>query len=215
MFKRFFILFIFCLSAFGQVRKAPPLRGTPGRHQQERQKVDGDGLSYIKDEAELDRFVAQGLLVPIPENQSIEVDKKVPVNRRYCRPWVLNFLLDYGPKYKTQYNKKLKLTSGIRTLADQAELRKHNPNASPTSTHPTGATVDISWKKMHRQEVAWFAGELFKLERAGKIQATQEHKQACFHILVLKKYSERQAGPKPPVKKAAPKKAAPKKGGKK
>lgn len=210
MFRRFSILFFLCLIiSFGQAKKTSGLQGTAGRHQAETQKADGDNLSRLKDQAELDRFVAQGLLVRMPENESIEIDKKIPVNRRYCRPWTRDFLLVLSADYKTQFHKKLKVTSGIRTLVDQEELRKHNKNASTTSTHPTGATVDVTWKKMHRQQVAWVAGQLLTLQKAGKIQATQEQKQPCFHVLVLKKYSD--APLKTPDKKSPQKKGGKKK----
>lgn len=84
-FKTIFLSVFAFATVFAQANKAPSLKGTPGRHQAETQKADSDDLSRIKDQAELDRFVAQGLLVRMPENESIEIDKKIPSNRRYCK----------------------------------------------------------------------------------------------------------------------------------
>ena len=207
MFKQIFVL-VFCAAI---VLAAPPkkgggLKGSREHHKAEVKKAIADDLSTIKDQKQLDEFVAAGLLVPLPANESIEIDKRVPANRRYCRSWTRDFLLNIGRNFKTEFNKRIKVTSGVRTLADQKDLRKHNRNASPTSTHPMGATVDISWKGWNSKKVAWFGGQLLALQKAGKIVATQERGQACFHILVLKKYSET-AAKKPQVKKVPAKKA--------
>jgi len=169
--------------------RGPSVLPSPQHHEAENKEADEDGLPRIKDQAQLNRFVARGLLVPLPQNESIEVDEHIPVNRRYCRPWTRSFLLDIGRNYKNRFRKKLKITSGVRTLADQNELRRYNANASPSSTHPTGATVDISWKRMHRQQLAWMVAQMLALERAGKVEATLEHYQACLHVLVRKQYS--------------------------
>jgi len=199
---------IFCAQMLASgADKAQSLRGTPMRHRLENDKADEDGLSRIKDQAELSSFVALGLLVLIPENESIKIDDKASANHRYCRPWTRDFLLDFGPRHRFVFNKRLKVTSGIRTKEDNIKLGKHNTNVSPTSTHQTGATVDISWKGMSKKEIAWMVTKLYALQTAGKLQATQEiSHQPCFHILVFKKYSERPAKNNPVSKKGGKKK---------
>jgi len=193
-----------------QSRPTPSLKGTAGGSQRrQNRQADAEDLSRIKD-AEFKNFVAAGLLVPISENSSIDIDRRLKASRRYARPWTRTFLLNFAASFKAKFGKKLKVTSAVRTVEDQVRLHKRNGNASLTSTHPTGSTLDISWKGMSKEQVAWVTSNLIALRNQGKLEAVREMRQACFHIMVFKKYAQ-----VPQVKKPAPQKQTVKKGGRK
>jgi hypothetical protein len=145
-------------------------------------------------------------LVRINADGPITFDEKLgemdTANRelyRYAQPQVKRFLNDLITDRHRSPNAKLKITSMVRTLAYQSALLGKYANAADAnkSSHPTGATVDISAKEMSPATRAWLRGVLTKLEMNGLVQATEETGRngsrrrpgsACFHIMVSPMY---------------------------
>jgi hypothetical protein len=73
----------------------------------------------------------------------------------------------------------------------QKKLRRYNKNAAPVegevaSSHLSGATVDLARRYMTPKEVRWMEIQLFLLHIRGRVEVMEEHRQLCFHIMVLR-----------------------------
>jgi hypothetical protein len=160
-------------------------------HQNE--MADAEGLDRIQDNDDLARKVADKELVRIPASAMLHVDERLPDNRRYCRPWVAQFLTDIARAHYARFHTPLQVNSAVRTVDFQEQLRRTNGNAAPidgdtASPHLTGLAVDIAKKPLSQTEVAWMRGYLLPLEQQGKIDVEEEFQQACFHMSVYAKY---------------------------
>ena len=175
---------------------ASPLVSLDGRKDKSQLKqnkqADKENLTRIKDDAQLAWFKNNELLVPLPETDALLVNTAhVSQKFRWCRPWTKKFLLSLSKKFHAKFGKKLSVNSAVRTETYQKTLRRRNSNASQSSTHTTGATVDIAKKGLRINELVWLRKELLRLEGAGLIEATEEFSQAVFHIMVFKYYGEK------------------------
>jgi hypothetical protein len=160
-------------------------------HQNE--MADAEGLDRIQDDDDLAQKVTDKELVRIPANSMLHVDERLPDNRRYCRPWVAQFLTDIARAHYARFHTPLQVNSAVRTVEFQERLRRTNGNAAPidgdtASPHLTGLAVDIAKKPLSQAEVAWMRGYLLPLEQQGKIDVEEEFQQACFHMSVYAKY---------------------------
>jgi len=160
-------------------------------HQNE--MADSEGLDRIQDDDDLAKKIANKQLVRIPANAMLHVDDRLPDNRRYCRPWVAQFLTDMAREHYARFHTPLQVNSAVRTVEFQDKLRRTNGNAAPSdgdtaSPHLTGFAVDIAKKPLSQTEIAWMRGYLLPLEQQGKIDVEEEFQQACFHMSVYRKY---------------------------
>ncbi len=152
-----------------------------------------EGLTRIKDEAELHELVQQHDLIPLPLGASIQADPRLAYDRRYTRPWTAEFLHNLGEAFMNEFGEPLVITSAVRPASYQERLTWRNGNAAPAngtiaSPHEFGATIDIGKKGMTAREMAWMRGYLLPLEQAGQIDVEEEFYQACFHITVYKSF---------------------------
>ncbi|HTK04755.1 MAG TPA: DUF5715 family protein [Candidatus Eisenbacteria bacterium] len=186
---------------------AAVLRGSRGALAGENELADRHHLSRLRDEAELRRFIAAGLLVPVASTDAYELDPTLgeedPDNAAlyaHARPWVRAFLDDVFAEGHRLHGDRYRITSMVRTLAYQRSLRRHNPFAATgrtrdeRSSHMTGSTVDIRSTELSPAGIAWLRNRLAELERAGAIRATEERYNGCFHIMVAPDF-ERRAHP--------------------
>ena len=162
--------------------------------------ADVEGLSRIQDDAQLGAMVHSGDLVALPASSGLEIDPRLPLNRRYCRPWTAQFLSNLARAHQDIFGRPLQLTSAVRTVSFQRHLARYNGNAAPTagdtaSPHLTGEAIDLGKKGMSLQEIAWMRAVLGQLQASGKLDVEEEFEQACFHISVYKTYSPRSAPP--------------------
>ncbi len=162
--------------------------------------ADVEGLSRIQDDAQLSAMVHSGDLVALPVSASLEVDPRLPLNRRYCRPWTAQFLTNLSRAHQDIFGRPLQLTSAVRTVSFQRHLARYNGNAAPTSgdtasPHLTGEAIDLGKKGMSLKEIAWMRAVLGQLQASGKLDVEEEFEQACFHISVYKTYSPHSAPP--------------------
>jgi hypothetical protein len=178
------------------------LRGSHESLVHQNEMAEADGLERILDDADLNDRINQGSLVPVPVSAGLAINPQLPENRRYCRPWTAKFLLDLAQAHSARFNgAALEVTSAVRTVEYQRQLRHINGNAAAAdgdiaSPHLTGGTIDIAKYGMTAREIGWLRAWLIPLEQQGKIDVEEEFRQSCFHISVYKNYTD----PKIPAK---------------
>jgi hypothetical protein len=170
---------------------AASLKGTRMALASQNAIADRAGLSRIKNQEQLNLFKEKGLLVKCEVGPSMRIDSNLPVTYRWCRPETRDFLDAFAKAYSKKFpDAVLQLNSAVRTVGYQRQLRKKNGNAARAdsgpgrSLHLTGTTVDITKKGMTDAQKLWTRTYLLAREREGKIDATEEKKQAVFHIVV-------------------------------
>gem|GEM_PF-1704781 len=105
-------------------------------------------------EAELQRLVRQGRLVPLGDSTEYWVLRKMTHSAPYVTPDARALLIEVGRRFTAKLDSaglpryRMKVTSALRTDETQAELRKINPNASRiVSAHEFGTTMDVSYER--------------------------------------------------------------------
>lgn len=177
----------------GRLIVPPPLRGSHEILVRQNRVADRDGLDRIQDDADLTRMRAAHLLVPLPVSSALDVDDRLPANRRYTRPWTEQFLITLSRAHYARFHTPLQVNSAVRTVEFQQRLQRTNGNAAPSegetaSPHLTGQAVDLAKHGLSLTEIAWLRGYLLPLSQQGRIDVEEEFQQACFHISVYKKY---------------------------
>lgn len=150
-------------------------------------------LSRIKDRANLEWFISEGLLVPLPHGgeEAYVIDANLgeedPDNAAlyiHVRPWVKEFVETVAEMAQTEIGVRIRITSLVRPLKYQRRLQEHNRNAASESTHPTGSTVDIALSELDWQQKNWLRQYVLRLEKDGLVEATEERGNQCLHIFV-------------------------------
>jgi len=177
----------------GRLIVPPPLRGSHDILVRQNQVAERDGLDRIQNDDDLLAMRNQGLLVSLPTSSALQVDERLPVNRRYCRPWAAQFLATLAVAHYAHFHTPLQVNSAVRTVEFQQHLIHINGNAAPAegdiaSPHLTGQAIDIAKHGLSRTEIAWLRGYLLPLVQEGKVDVEEEFQQACFHISVYKRY---------------------------
>ena len=162
--------------------------------------ADLDGLGRVQNDADLEAMRERGMLVSLPAGSSLAVDDRLPVNRRYTRPWTASFLNDLAHAHFAHFHTPLQVNSAVRTVEFQQHLIHINGNAAPAdgdtaSPHLTGQAIDLAKRGMPLAEIAWMRGYLLPLIDAGKIDVEEEFQQSCFHISVYRKYASTSDAP--------------------
>ena len=180
----------------GGVRCAHTLLcGSPEALKHQNDVANEEGLERFQNEWDLAMAKVDGRLVLLPDNLLVDLDDRLPVAYRWCRPWTQDFLNDTGKLYFEKFKMRFQVNSGVRTVEYQKLLRKRNGNAAPfegdeASSHLTGATVDITKKGMTPLQIQWMRNYLVMLEEKDFIDATEEFSQSVFHIMVFRKYTD-------------------------
>lgn len=177
----------------GRLIVPPPLRGTHEILLHQNEVADREGLERIQNDADLLDMRNKGMLVPLPASYALQIDDRLPSDRRYTRPWTAVFLRGMARAHYAHFHTPLQVNSAVRTVEFQQHLIRINGNAAPAegdtaSPHLTGQAVDIAKHGLSRTEVAWMRGYLLPLIQEGKIDVEEEFQQSCFHISVYKKY---------------------------
>lgn len=167
----------------------------------ENAKADALGLTRVNDLAALRGLISDGTLVLVESTEAYEYDATFaehdPGNAAsygHALPTTKRFLDEVlGEGYRC-FGAKFLLTSVTRTEKYQDRLKRKNRNAArgktqaSRSTHTTGATVDIGGSQLPVNVRNWLRHRLADLERAGLVQATEEHRRRspwyCFHVMV-------------------------------
>jgi hypothetical protein len=180
-------------TARGHLIVPPALKGSHEILLHQNEMADRDGLIRVQDDDDLDRLRASKQLVALPANAALEVDERLPANRRYCRLWTAQFLAAMARAHYARFHSPLQVNSAVRTVEFQERLRYTNGNAAPAdgetaSPHLTGQAVDLAKHGLSMTEIAWMRGYLMPLVQQGKVDVEEEFQQSCFHISVYKKY---------------------------
>jgi Family of unknown function (DUF5715) len=184
----------------GRLIMPAPLKGSREILLRQNQVADRDGLDRIRDDNDLLDMREKNLLVAIPDSGSLQVDERLPGNRRYCRPWTAQFLATMARAHYARFHTPLQVNSAVRTVEFQQRLLHTNGNAAPAegdtaSPHLTGQAVDVAKHGLSLTEIAWMRGYLLPLVQQGKVDVEEEFQQSCFHISVYKKYLPSTAAP--------------------
>jgi hypothetical protein len=171
-----------------------PLRGSHESLVRQNQRATQDGLTRIEDDDDLIRQRNNHTLVPLPAVRGLQIDDRLPANRRYTRPWTARFLSDLAAAHYAAFGSPIQVNSAVRTVDFQRHLLRTNGNAAPidgdtASPHLLGATVDLAKKGMPSREVYWMRGYLLNLQKQGKLDVEEEFHQACFHLTVYRSYA--------------------------
>jgi hypothetical protein len=177
----------------GRLVVPPPLKGSREILIHQNQVADHDGLRRIQNDDDLMNLRNQRLLVSLPASYALDVDERLPENRRYCRPWTAQFLAAMARAHYAHFHTPLQVNSAVRTVEFQQHLMHINGNAAPAegdtaSPHLTGQAIDIAKHGLSLTEIAWMRGYLLPLVQEGKVDVEEEFQQSCFHISVYKRY---------------------------
>ncbi|MEI9978762.1 MAG: DUF5715 family protein [Edaphobacter sp.] len=184
----------------GRLIVPPPLKGSHEILVRQNQVADRDGLDRIQNDEDLLQMRSRHLLVSLPVSNALQVDERLPVNRRYCRPWTAQFLATLARAHYAHFHTPLQINSAVRTVEFQQHLIHINGNAAPAeggtaSPHLTGQAIDIAKHGLSLTEIAWLRAYLLPLVQEGKVDVEEEFQQACFHISVYKQYLPSAADP--------------------
>ncbi len=176
------------------------LKGSLESLERQNEIANAEGLERILDEDDLNNRIADKLLVRVPVSAALTVNPALPENRRYCRPWTVDFLRALALAHEARFHRPIEVNSAVRTVAYQKRLMRTNGNAAAAegevaSPHLTGEAVDIGKHGMTRDELKWMRSWLLERQLAGKIDVEEEFRQACFHISVYKTYTAPAADP--------------------
>lgn len=158
-------------------------------------RADTDDLSRMRDPAMVRRFYHRGYLVAVRPSTRYYYLHAIALAYRYCRPWTKLFLERLGRQHYARFGRRLRVTSLVRTVAQQRHLAHINGNAAAAtgarrSSHLTGATVDISKRFMNGGEKSWMRRVLYSLRQRGYLYAIEEFRQPAFHIMVYQNYQQ-------------------------
>jgi hypothetical protein len=159
------------------------------------EEIDRLQLPRIADNEQLLELERTQELVPIQESPALRVSPGIQTDKRYCRPWCNQFLQDMSVAYFNQFHVPLQVNSAVRTMEQQQKLRTHNRNAAPeigehASSHLAGITVDLAKRGLTRAQHQWIEAYLKNLRDQGLVEAAEERRQACFHVMVSDRYTE-------------------------
>ena len=173
----------------------PLLKGSHETLLRENEMIDEAGLPRIEDDAQLDALIDTEELVLIPETDALRLNPGLLPDRKYARPVVIDFLHDLSAAYYDRFKQPLIVTSAVRTVLQQRKLRRHNSNAAPesgdaASSHLSGLTIDLAKRGLTKQQHSWLEQYLKNLKDQNVIEPLEEHRQACFHVMVFQQYGD-------------------------
>jgi len=134
-------------------------------------------FTFIKNPAQVERFVEAGYLVRVRSNRNFELHA---VSYPFARPETRTFILRLSEQYRRACGEKLVVTSLTRPLSRQPW------NASSRSVHPTGMAVDIR-RSNSRACRSWLERVLISLEKTGVLEATREYRPPHYHVALFPK----------------------------
>jgi hypothetical protein len=158
------------------------------------EEIDRLELPRIQDDDELEALKTSQALVPIRTGQTLRIDPRLDLDRRFCRPWTRDFVEDLSQAYYRQFHDQIQVNSAVRTVKGQKKLRRHNRNAAPAegetaSSHLAGLTLDIQRRGMSKQQIHFVERYLFYLRALGLVEPEEERRQWVFHIMVSERYA--------------------------
>ncbi len=149
-------------------------------------------VNVLKDDKTIKKYRDNGKLSPVKKLGKGYRISKLDHSRALLIPKAETMLLDIAKKFSSRTKgSTLTFTSLTRTLEDQCNLRKVNPNATMgLSSHNYGNSFDISYVRFNDRlarnaRLEKILDQLLKeYEKAGKIYYIKEKQQSCFHVTV-------------------------------
>lgn len=132
-------------------------------------------FTYIRDAAQVMRFVNAGYLVEVRPNRDFDLHA---VSFPYARPEAELFIRRLAGQYRAACGEKLVVTSLTRPQNRQPR------NASDRSVHPTGMAIDLRLSRNANCR-AWLEDVFLSLERARVLEATRERYPAHYHVAIF------------------------------
>jgi hypothetical protein len=177
------------------VKWNPVLRGSHESMTRQNEEIDRLQLPRIADQQQLLELERTGELVPIRETQSLRWSAAIQEDKRFCRPWTNQFLVDMSSAFYKEFRTPLQVNSAVRTMEQQQKLRRHNRNAAPEtgetgSSHMAGITIDLARRGLSRSQHDWVENYLKNLRDQGLVEAAEERRTWCFHVMVSDRYTE-------------------------
>jgi hypothetical protein len=177
------------------VKWNPVLKGSYESMLRQNEEIDRLQLPRIADQAQLEQLISTQELVEIKETQALRVSPAILPDKRYCRPWTNQFLEDFSEAYYKEFGEPLQVNSAVRTMEQQQKLRRHNRNAAPelgevASSHLAGITVDLARRGLTPAEHKFMEDYLKNLRDLGLVEAAEERRQKCFHVMVSDRYTD-------------------------
>jgi len=159
------------------------------------QYADRIGLSRMRNVSMIQRFCRKGYLVRVPRSTRYYYLHQISSKYRYVRPWTKLFLDRLSRQHYAKFGRRLRVTSLVRTVALQESLDRTNGNAAAahgelSSSHLTGATIDISKHGMTAEEVEWMRRIIYSLREQGYLYGIEEFEQPVFHVMVYRRYAD-------------------------
>lgn len=173
----------------------PVLKGSHDSMLRQNEEIDRLQLPRINDEQQLEELVRTQELVQIQETKALKVSAAIKADKRYCRPWTHQFVADMADAFYTEFHTPLQVNSAVRTAEQQQKLRRSNRNAAPesgdiASSHLAGITVDLAKRGLSKQQHKWVEDYLKNFRDLGLVEAAEERRQACFHVMVSDRYTD-------------------------
>jgi len=170
------------------------LKGSHDSLVRQNAEIDRLQLVRIQNDQALEELIARNQLVALPQSNFVRIDPRLEESRRFCRPWTRHFLEDFGQAYYKQFHQPIQVNSAVRTVEQQERLARYNHNAAPAegetaSSHLAGLTVDIAKKGMTRRQRAFTENYLVNMRNLELVEAVEERRQACFHVMVSDRYT--------------------------
>jgi len=178
-----------------RVKWNPVLRGSHESMARQNEEIDRLQLPRIADEDQLLSLERTGELVPVEETRALHWSAAIQSDKRYARPWTYQFLQDMSTAYYSEFHVPLQVNSAVRTMEQQQKLRRQNRNAAPeagdiASSHLAGITVDLAKRGLTLKEHKWIENYLKDLRDQNLVEAAEERRTLCFHVMVSDRYTE-------------------------
>jgi hypothetical protein len=187
------ILVINFVIPFSVKAQEASLVGSPLSLQIQNEIADKEGLIRIKDDETLEELKRKNILVKLPG--SVKIDRRLNEKWQWTLPHTATFIEELGIEFINKFGRMIQVNSAVRTEVRQLEIVKEgNLNAflplfgPRRPPHLTGATVDIAKMDMNKDELEWTRKKLLEFEIKKIVEATEEHLQAVFHVMVFKDY---------------------------
>ncbi|MCE2422260.1 MAG: LysM peptidoglycan-binding domain-containing protein [Gemmatimonadetes bacterium] len=132
-------------------------------------------FTYLTTASRVNRFVALGYLVRVPEGSNYVLHN---ISFPVARPEVKLFIERLSRQYRAACGELLYVTSLTRP-------KSHQPrNASSKSVHPTGMALDLRRPNNSRCRT-WLESVLMQLEGSGVLEATRERRPPHYHVALF------------------------------
>ena len=211
------------VDAFGQRRVTTPseLRGSVAQRIEQNMRAESLGVSQIANDETLARLVREKVLSELTDGDNYFIDRGVKTkpwkitrriqgkrvtincepkpNRVFVYPWVKEYMDKLAADYFSEFKKKFKITSGVRSLEEHALMRMrgscyYEPAAAQASNlleetlHARAIAIDISRRGMKASEVKWMRERLIADKINGiEFEIDPIEESICYHIVVFPK----------------------------